>query len=76
MSEAVDPVVSFDDEPLVLVNSQDEVLGHKNKWDCHQGDGELHRAFSIFIFNDKNELLIQRRSEQKPLWPRVWANSC
>ena len=62
--------------PLVLVNSEDEVLGHQDKWDCHQGEGELHRAFSVFIFNDKNELLLQRRSEQKLLWPQVWANSC
>ncbi len=76
MSEAADPIVSFNDEPLVLVNSEDEVLGHKDKWECHQGQGELHRAFSIFIFNDKNELLLQRRSEQKLLWPQVWANSC
>lgn len=76
MSDAADPIVSFDDEPLVLVNSNDEVLGFKNKWDCHQGDGELHRAFSIFIFNDANELLLQKRSAQKPLWPHVWANSC
>ncbi len=76
MSDSLDPVVSFDDEPLVLVDSADQVLGYKDKWKCHQGDGELHRAFSIFIFNSNNELLLQRRSGEKPLWPHVWANSC
>ena len=36
----------------------------------------MHRAFSIFIFNRHNELLLQQRSAQKPLWPLYWSNSC
>ena len=71
-----DQIVSFDDEPLILVNSQDEIVGHEEKLACHQGQGMLHRAFSIFIFNSQGELLIQQRSEQKPLWPMFWANTC
>lgn len=39
------------------------------------GKGLLHRAFSIFIFNSSNELLIQKRSAEKPLWPLFWSNS-
>ena len=58
-----DQIVSFDDEPLILVNSQDEIVGYEEKLVCHQGQGMLHRAFSIFIFNSKGELLIQQRSE-------------
>lgn len=69
-------VVSFDDEPLILVDEQDNVLGHDSKVACHQGQGQLHRAFSIFVFNRDNELLLQQRSEQKPLWPLYWSNSC
>ncbi len=76
MSESQDPIVSFNDEPLILVDSDDTVIGYKDKWQTHQGEGELHRAFSIFIFNERNELLIQQRSDQKHLWPLVWANSC
>ncbi len=68
--------VSFDDEPLILVNEQDEVVGYLDKASCHVGDGVLHRAFSIFIFNDKGELLLQQRSDQKWLWPLFWSNSC
>ncbi len=68
-------VVSFEDEPLILVNEKDEVVGYKSKLECHQGDGLLHRAFSIFIFNDAGELLLQRRSKQKWLWPLTWSNS-
>jgi isopentenyl-diphosphate delta-isomerase len=68
--------VSFDDEPLILVNPNDEIVGYKPKLECHLGDGILHRAFSIFIFNSQMELLLQKRSEEKMLWPLFWSNSC
>ena len=50
------------DELLILVDEKDNVLGYESKKECHEGQGLLHRAFSIFIFNDKNELLLQKRS--------------
>ena len=63
------------DELLILVDEKDNVLGYESKKECHEGQGLLHRAFSIFIFNDKNELLLQKRSFSKPLWPLYWSNS-
>ena len=42
----------------------------------HQGQGKLHRAFSVFLFNTKNELLMQQRSKEKILFPLYWANTC
>jgi len=71
-----DRVVSFDDEPLILVDADDNVLGHDSKAACHDGEGMLHRAFSIFLFNGAGQVLLQRRSEQKRLWPLYWSNSC
>ncbi len=71
-----DAIVSFDDEPLILVDAQDGVLGYDTKVNCHEGEGILHRAFSVFLFNDEGKLLLQQRSRQKPLWPLVWSNSC
>ncbi len=71
-----DDIVSFDDEMLILVNENDEEVGHLDKDTCHNGDGILHRAFSLFIFNDAGELLLQQRSPQKRLWPGYWSNSC
>ena len=68
--------VSFDDEPLILVDENDRVIGYKDKAACHRGSGILHRAFSIFIFNEKGQVLMQKRSSQKPLWPLYWSNSC
>jgi isopentenyl-diphosphate delta-isomerase len=63
------------DEYLILVDTQDNVLGFETKEKCHRGKGKLHRAFSIFIFNRNKQLLIQQRSALKPLWPLYWSNS-
>jgi isopentenyl-diphosphate delta-isomerase len=56
-------------DTLILVNEADEGVGHLSKMLCHQGRGILHRAFSLLIFNDSGELLIQQRSASKRLWP-------
>lgn len=76
MSEYNHRQVSFDDEPLILVDKDDRIVGYKDKAACHRGSGILHRAFSIFIFNEKGQVLMQKRSSQKPLWPLYWSNSC
>jgi isopentenyl-diphosphate Delta-isomerase len=65
----------LEQEPLIVVNSNDDIVSYQSKRDCHRGGGLLHRAFSIFIFNDQNELLIQKRSAEKFLWPLFWSNS-
>jgi isopentenyl-diphosphate delta-isomerase len=64
------------DEQLIVVDENDEVLGFMPRSQCHAGEGILHRAFSIHIFNDQNQILLQQRSEQKQLWPLYWSNSC
>ena len=69
-------VVSFNSEMLIVVDEDDNILDYKSKVDCHQGDGILHRAFSIFIFNSEMKLLLQKRSDQKLLWPLFWSNTC
>ena len=69
-------VVSSGDEPLILVDEDDNEIGHLSKAECHQGDGVLHRAFSLFVFNRTGELLLQQRSGEKSLWPGFWSNSC
>ena len=68
--------VSSDAEQLILVDSDDRVLGHDSKAACHDGAGVLHRAFSLFVFNGAGDLLLQQRSVGKRLWPGYWANSC
>jgi len=69
-------VVSSEDETLILVDESDRVVGHLSKGACHDGEGVLHRAFSLFIFNREGELLLQRRSGGKRLWPGFWSNTC
>jgi isopentenyl-diphosphate delta-isomerase len=68
--------ISAETEALILVDSADREVGHMSKERCHQGRGILHRAFSLLIFNDAGELLLQQRSAQKRLWPLYWSNSC
>lgn len=70
------PTVSFDDEPLILVDAEDNITGYRTKLAAHQGRGLLHRAFSIFLFDGEDRLLLQQRSRDKPLWPLYWSNSC
>jgi len=69
-------IVSSEDEDLVLVDRDDVEVGHLSKALCHDGPGVLHRAFSLFLFNEAGELLLQQRSAQKRLWPGFWSNSC
>ncbi|HET7562969.1 MAG TPA: isopentenyl-diphosphate Delta-isomerase [Rhodanobacteraceae bacterium] len=77
MAEGNDhPVVSFNSERLILVDESDREIGYASKADAHAGQGILHRAFSLFVFNSAGELLLQQRAPGKPLWPGYWANSC
>jgi isopentenyl-diphosphate delta-isomerase len=61
---------------LTVVDKKSNIIGYEEKEKCHDGGGILHSAFSIFIFNDKKQLLIQQRSKYKRLWPLHWSNSC
>jgi isopentenyl-diphosphate delta-isomerase len=69
-------IVSSENEELILVDTDDNEVGHLSKALCHDGAGVLHRAFSLFLFNSAGELLLQKRSDQKRLWPGFWSNSC
>ena len=69
-------VVSSDAEALILVDEDDQPIGTASKGECHDGHGLLHRAFSLFIFNEDGELLLQQRADGKRLWGGYWSNSC
>ena len=62
-------------EEVVLVNPNDEVLGSEEKIRAHER-GLLHRAFSVIIFNNDQEMLIQRRASDKYHSPNLWSNAC
>src|SRR3989338_3690868 len=65
-----------DDDILVLVDEYDNELGFAGKKTCHDSAGILHRAFSIFIFNSRAELLLTKRSPRKRLFGNLWTNTC
>ena len=60
---------------VILVNEQDHEIGTMEKYQAHV-EGKLHRAFSVFIFNDKHELLLQRRASDKYHSAGLWTNTC
>jgi isopentenyl-diphosphate Delta-isomerase len=60
---------------VILVNEADVPTGTMEKLEAHQ-KGILHRAFSIFIFNNKGEMLIQQRAAGKYHSPGLWTNAC
>lgn len=64
------------DDMVVLVDEDNEPIGTAPKLPTHTDKTPLHRAFSIFLFNSKGELLLQQRAEHKKTWGGVWSNSC
>lgn len=63
------------EEQVILVNEQDEQIGLMPKMEAHE-KAILHRAFSVFIFNSKNELMLQQRAAHKYHSPLLWTNTC
>lgn len=64
------------DDMVVYVDDAGAPIGTSPKLAAHDGETKLHRAFSVFVFNDKGELLLQQRALSKKTWPGVWSNSC
>lgn len=63
------------EEQVILVNEQDEELGLMPKMEAHE-KAVLHRAFSVFVLNDKDELMLQQRAAHKYHSPMLWTNTC
>jgi len=62
-------------DQVILVNEQDEPIGTMEKIEAHE-KALLHRAFSVFIFNDAGELMLQQRAADKYHSPLLWTNTC
>lgn len=85
MSARVLPPVTADDlqrvgqrdavEQLILVDEEDRELGTAGKLEAHR-TGQLHRAFSILVFNAQRDLLLQRRADVKYHFATRWSNTC
>ena len=63
------------EEKVILVDQNDQPIGLMNKLEAHE-KALLHRAFSVFILNDKNELMLQQRAHHKYHSPLLWTNTC
>ena len=65
----------MEEEYVILVNESDEPIGLMPKMEAHQ-KALLHRAFSVFVMNDKGETLLQQRAKEKYHSPLLWTNTC
>jgi isopentenyl-diphosphate Delta-isomerase len=63
------------EENVILVNENDEPIGLMPKLEAHE-KAVLHRAFSVFVLNDKNQLMLQQRAQHKYHSPLLWTNTC
>lgn len=62
-------------EYIAVVNDLDQIVGYEEKLDVHK-NGTLHRAFSVIIYDDNGNMLIQQRSSKKYHSPSLWTNAC
>ena len=62
-------------EQVILVDEHDNALGLMEKMEAHR-KAKLHRAFSVFVLNDKDELMLQQRAAHKYHSPMLWTNTC
>lgn len=65
----------MEEEQVILVNELDQQTGLMPKLEAHER-AILHRAFSVFILNDKNEIMLQQRAHHKYHSPLLWTNTC
>jgi len=63
-------------DALILVDSQDRQVGSQTKAECHRHPLPLHRAFSVFLFDQGGRMLITQRSGKKTTWAGFWSNAC
>ena len=63
------------EERVILVNENDDQIGTMPKMEAHQ-KAVLHRAFSVFILNNNNEIMLQQRAHHKYHSPLLWTNTC
>lgn len=63
------------EELVILVDQEDKKIGLMPKMQAHE-EALLHRAFSVFILNDQNEIMLQQRAAHKYHSPLLWTNTC
>ncbi|RKF78446.1 Isopentenyl-diphosphate Delta-isomerase [Golovinomyces cichoracearum] len=64
------------DEVCIVLDENDKPIGNLSHLMVNIDKGLLHRAFSVFLFNSKNELLLQQRASEKITFPNMWTNTC
>lgn len=75
MKQSMEAVAQSNTDKVILVDESDRPVGEMEKMRAHR-EGRLHRAFSVFIYNDRGEMLLQRRAATKYHSAGLWSNAC
>lgn len=76
ITQVIEAPVSSTREEVVLLDPNGRAIGRADKQRIHTMDTPLHSAFSIFLFNEAGQMLVQQRAWSKKTWPGVWSNAC
>ena len=76
LSTKAEERIAEDAERVVLVDEFDHEVGSDGKLAVHRAPGRLHRAFSVFLFDEWHRMLVQRRAAVKYHFPGLWTNAC
>lgn len=76
LDPTTEPAEVIDDEAIVLVDESDRPVGYSSKLPPHEAGGRLHRAFSVFLFDRQDRMLLQRRALEKYHFGGLWTNAC
>ena len=63
-------------ELFVVVDKEDKIIDYKTRYECHHDKKLIHRGIGVVIFNHKGEILLQKRSPKKDLFPGFYTISC
>src|SRR3989344_2075598 len=63
-------------EQVVLVEKEDNDIGMAEKAECHHNPVRLHRAISVIVLNNNDQMLVTKRAALKSTWPGFWSNAC
>lgn len=76
MHDVIPSSLPVDQDEIVLVDELDRPVGYASKLPPHEGGGTLHRAFSVFLFNERGQILLQQRAASKYHFGGLWTNTC
>lgn len=62
-------------ETFIVVDKSDKIIGYRSRYDCHHDKKLIHRAVGVVVYNSQGQILIQKRSKNKDMYPNLYTIS-